>query len=84
MHDWTLLRERFAELELRPVQRRVAGFLIEGRSTPEIVTLTGLTRYQVKSHVIGILNLLECLSSEAPATRRPGGPDRARRIDRLN
>lgn len=51
MRDWTLLKQRLPELELRASLRAVAELLIDGRTTSEIAIATGNTVRQVKLKV---------------------------------
>jgi DNA-binding CsgD family transcriptional regulator len=76
MRDWTLLKQHLPRLSLQGKQREVARYLVEGRSTQEIATLTGLAPRQVKFNVAMILYLLGRLPPDAAETvsiaTRPG------------
>jgi DNA-binding CsgD family transcriptional regulator len=88
MRDWTTLQRRLPELRLRRLERRIAGYLIDGRSSWEIASLVGLSRDEVKMHVVMILHRLDRLPPDAPATAdlpsgpapSPLAPGRARRL----
>lgn len=67
MRDWTQLKQRLPELELRGVQKQIALHLIAGRASREIAVLMFLTQEQVKLHVLGILYLLSRLPPDEPA-----------------
>src|SRR5262245_45585366 len=68
MRDWTLLKQRLPELELRPSLRAVAMQLIEGRATTEIALTTGDTFLQVKLKVAAISYYLGRLPPDSPAS----------------
>jgi hypothetical protein len=68
MRDWTLLKLRLPELELRPSLRTVAVQLIEGRTTAEIALATGNTFVQVKLKVAAICYYLGRLPPDSPAS----------------
>lgn len=68
MRDWTRLKQRLSDLELRGVQTQIARHLIAGRTTREIADLMFLPEQQAKLHVIGILYLLGRLPPDDPAT----------------
>jgi DNA-binding CsgD family transcriptional regulator len=75
MRDWIRLQRRLPELELRSVERRIARYLIEGRSSWEIASLMALGRDEVKTRIIVILHRLGRLPPDAPATADlPSGP----------
>jgi hypothetical protein len=78
MRDWTLLKQRLPELELRPSLRIVAVQLIEGRTTAEIALATGSTFMQVKLKVAAISYYLGRLPPDSPASAAvPVAPDPA-------
>lgn len=78
MRDWTLLKERLPELELRRSLRIVAVLLIEGRTTAEIAFATGSTLKQVKLKVAAISYYLWRLPPNSPSSATvPVPPDPA-------
>jgi hypothetical protein len=68
MRDWTLLKQRLPELELRASLVAVAALLIEGRTTAEIAVATGHTLRQVKFKVAVIAYYLWRLPPDSSAS----------------